>query len=302
MHSSLNRQLFSLSRRFSLLRNQNGEPLPLDSVRNRLAEQRAKGAEIQISEEEEDIMIEALSNMRVDRDSSSGQEDQFLNFHHDSPGSGYGASASDSSHRSTTGGLYSSGSSVYPQSSSLSSLAHPPSSPARSSKRHSNNLFGSGRFRDTSYIRSVKTSTSSRSAVSDTTSSTLSASKGSVARDQTNPTPRAATPEGNGDTSSSSVPSSPYNDDKTPVARTTVLPPTSFQAKTMTAAQVKRASMALEAAIRGLEEDEETIVAPRSAPLSAGIPYGYKSPTAVRTLTLSHPSLAHSLTGCGSAR
>ncbi|ELU44631.1 Bestrophin domain-containing protein [Rhizoctonia solani AG-1 IA] len=50
----------SLSRRFTLLRGQNGEPLSIDDVRTRLANQRANGHVNQVTEEEEEIMIDAL--------------------------------------------------------------------------------------------------------------------------------------------------------------------------------------------------------------------------------------------------
>ncbi|CAE6407955.1 unnamed protein product [Rhizoctonia solani] len=50
----------SLSRRFTLLRGQNGEPLSIDDVRTRLANQRANGHVNQVTEEEQEIMIDAL--------------------------------------------------------------------------------------------------------------------------------------------------------------------------------------------------------------------------------------------------
>ncbi|KEP55580.1 bestrophin domain protein [Rhizoctonia solani 123E] len=50
----------SLSRRFTLLRGQNGEPLSIDDVRTRLAHQRANGHINHVTEEEEEIMIDAL--------------------------------------------------------------------------------------------------------------------------------------------------------------------------------------------------------------------------------------------------
>jgi hypothetical protein len=64
----------SLSRRFTILRNSAGEPLSPSQVRQRLAEQRSRGEAIHISEEEEDMMIEALEHMRgaiVPQESSS---------------------------------------------------------------------------------------------------------------------------------------------------------------------------------------------------------------------------------------
>src|SRR3954464_12710728 len=55
----------SLSRRFSLLRKSTGEPISLDDMRQRFVEQRAKGTPNTISEEEEEMLFEALSKMRT---------------------------------------------------------------------------------------------------------------------------------------------------------------------------------------------------------------------------------------------
>ncbi|KIK59838.1 hypothetical protein GYMLUDRAFT_44306 [Collybiopsis luxurians FD-317 M1] len=109
-----------LTRRFSLLRNSSGEPLPVDLLRSRLAEQRARGVENHISEEEEDMILESLG----------------LRTKYSAPSTDSSESAMRQSARST------------------STLTYSPST-SRSAKRYSNNLFGSGRLRDYSYARSV---------------------------------------------------------------------------------------------------------------------------------------------------
>ncbi|KAH8833523.1 hypothetical protein DL96DRAFT_443534 [Flagelloscypha sp. PMI_526] len=48
----------SLSRRFSLLRSTTGQPVSIDSLRVRLAEQRARGDPAYVLEEEEDMILD----------------------------------------------------------------------------------------------------------------------------------------------------------------------------------------------------------------------------------------------------
>lgn len=52
-----------LSRRFSLLRSQSGEPVPLHDLKSRLASQRARGARNHVSEEEENLILDTLSSI-----------------------------------------------------------------------------------------------------------------------------------------------------------------------------------------------------------------------------------------------
>jgi hypothetical protein len=59
----------SLGRRFSIL-NRNGI-LAADRIRSKLAEQRAAGDENRITEEEEDLLMYALSSLQIDRSNSS---------------------------------------------------------------------------------------------------------------------------------------------------------------------------------------------------------------------------------------
>lgn len=63
--SSLTIQVPSLTRRFTLLRSSSGDPLTLDDLRSKFAEQRVRGVPNQISEEEEDMILETLGRMRT---------------------------------------------------------------------------------------------------------------------------------------------------------------------------------------------------------------------------------------------
>ena len=57
----------SLTRRFSVLRNSSGDPIGVDDLKHKFAEQRARGAEHQVTEEEEDMILEALGRIRTSR-------------------------------------------------------------------------------------------------------------------------------------------------------------------------------------------------------------------------------------------
>ncbi|KAF8610822.1 hypothetical protein BDV93DRAFT_601779 [Ceratobasidium sp. AG-I] len=196
----------SLSRRFTLLRGQNGEPLSIDDVRSRLAQQRANGHANQVTEEEEQIMIDALIRAHsIDPTATSGSDSE-----------GY-TTATANEHPSE------------------------PASPA--SKRHSNNMFGSARFRDQSYIRSAT-------------------------RSHADPPPSHLTVAGPRKTALS-TPSAPVNLPATPVEDF------SFDAylsdSQLSPAQIRRASLALQDAIQEFDEEgeeDEQILAPRSGPLA----------------------------------
>ena len=114
----------SLSRRFTLLRAASGDPVTLDELKSKLAEQRARGAENYLSEEETDMFLQTLGRMRPKPSASSTSSDSTL-----SPARG--------SIRSTD--------------TTTSSVTSTPAS----AKRYSNNMFGSGKFRDHTYLRSV---------------------------------------------------------------------------------------------------------------------------------------------------
>jgi serine/arginine repetitive matrix protein 2 len=286
---------FSLSRRFTLLRNSNGEPLSLNDMRSKFAEQRARGAENQISEEEEDMIVQALGEIQAAN--ITGSQSSFPPTPNNtaaafSPGTDgtfarqQNIPAQDptggeldypTSVRSGTASIASSPSSVYPRSNPSSTSASRTSTSSRyTSKRNSNNLFGSGRFHDTSYLHSVSKASmgSSRS----TTSLIGSDSHGGSVR-STHSTRETEADSGqalasdadlSGDSvaipgkvsSSRAWPASPYS----PFS---ALPPR--LSKEFTLQQARRTSLALEQVIRGLEEEaEETIMVPRTSSSKAG--------------------------------
>src|ERR1700742_4566672 len=137
----------SLSRRFTVLRAASGEPVSLGDLKTRLIEQRARGAEHHLSEEEMDTLLQTLGRLRSKPSTSSTSGDSI-----DGP-------ARESLQSTDTNGS--------------SSTPTP-----RSTKRYSNNMFGSGKFRDHTYLRSVakerggKGSAGRRSANSSSTTNT----------------------------------------------------------------------------------------------------------------------------------
>jgi hypothetical protein len=74
---SANMLWHTLARRFTLLRSEEGEFVGLDHLRARLAEQSSRGAPNQVSEEEENMILEALGRMRV-RVAAAEQRDDLL--------------------------------------------------------------------------------------------------------------------------------------------------------------------------------------------------------------------------------
>lgn len=269
--SSLTIQAPSLTRRFTLLRSSSGDPLTLDDLRSKFAEQRVRGVPNQISEEEEDMILETLGRMRTKNAALSTTSSSKLE-------GGSGANATDlgmesdytherTSHISTT-----TSSTTYPASSVTSS----PSPSSRSTKRYSNNLFASGRFREYSYLRSVsQRSGSSRGAASITPSDSDHSLREKPSSNYSESL-RPATPDGSGPVSS--VPSSP--NDKTPLARSTSLissiedfpsqaladnNKSSTHPSSINSVSVQRVELALECVIRDFEEAEDEILMPRTA-------------------------------------
>ena len=106
----------SLSRRFSVLRSSSGAILSVDALRLKFAEQRARGDQVQVTEEEEDMLFETLGLRNRGAAPSKSQENVS-----DTAGSG---------------------------------------------RRYSNNLFGSGKLRDHTYIRNARGSSRAQSAAS----------------------------------------------------------------------------------------------------------------------------------------
>lgn len=153
--------------------------------------------------------------------------------------------------------------SVRSNTTATSSFSSSPASNGK--KRYSNNLFGSGRFRDYTYVRSV---TQSRASGSVRGQSTLEPPQHT--QDASYPdTLRAATPEeGHSDSngklsirSAPLIPPAPYGEHPLSAAEYRL-------SKTLGPAVFKRASVALGNAIRELEEEaEDEIVMPRSAPI-----------------------------------
>lgn len=151
------------------------------------------------------------------------------------------------------------------------------SSPARS-KRYSNNLFGSGRLRDYTYLRSVGSSRNSAGGSSKTASITPS---------EESTTPRANT-SSIADSVSSSNPPTDSNEEESLLSHPTtsandqssVVSASSSISEPISAAEyrlqkslgptgLKRASLALESVIKEIEDEEveEEIVLPRSTPI-----------------------------------
>ncbi|KAF7363311.1 hypothetical protein MSAN_00986300 [Mycena sanguinolenta] len=224
--------LTDLSRRFTLLGASSRDPLSVDALKSRLADQRTRGAENQISEEEEEMIIETLGLRRAGR-----------------PDEGDEYSSSSVSARSAA---------------SLGS-----SNTSTSSKRYSNNLFGSGRFRDYSYMRSVsqaktasmRTSNSSRT---HTASYTDSIRPVTPEANATSSPPPSSSPETLAVRSAPLNPPAPYGGQPLSVAEYRL-------SKTLGPSVLRRASLALEEAIKAIEEEaEDEIVMPRSPPVPRG--------------------------------
>lgn len=160
------------------------------------------------------------------------------------------------------------------RNSTRSSTSSSPSS--RSTKRYSNNLFGSGRLRDYTYLKNVTSSRGSASSSSRTVSLTpTEASEKTLSF-------RPVTPDGSNP--SSSVQSSP-NEKTSPIRSAPLVPSTpsgeqQLQAitvaeyrlqKTLGPSVLRRASLALDEAIREIEDEvEDEILLPRSVPIPHG--------------------------------
>ena len=237
----------SLTRRFTLLRSEDGEFVGLEHLRARFAEQRARGAPNQVSEEEEGMILEALGRMRV-RTAAAEQLDDLSS----DPGISHRQSATNSLDTS---------SSLMGNVVGNVSPTPAPKNAGRAQKRYSNNLFGSGKFRDDVYIRSVR-GNSGRSILSNagldvnTTSRMLQTKNNFL---------RPGSPE-DGDSSGISAPSSPnvFTDrESLSTSRSAFLdssPNTSAEIRlshTFNPEAFKRASLALEEVIREIEEEAE---------------------------------------------
>ena len=132
---SANMLWHSLARRFTPLRSEDGVPVGLDHLRARFAEQRARGAPNQVSEEEESMTLEASGRMRV-RTTAAEQQDDLL------------SDSGISQRQSSTNSLDTSTSSLMGNMVGNVSTTPAPKDTKRAQKRYSNNLFGSGFLRD----------------------------------------------------------------------------------------------------------------------------------------------------------
>ena len=236
----------SLTRRFTLLRSEDGEPVGLDYLRARFAEQRARGGPNQVSEEEESMILEALGRVRV-KTAAAEQQDTLLSDPGISP------------RQSSTNSLDTSTSSLMGNVIGNISPIPSPKNTKRGQKRHSNNLFGSGKFRDDVYIRTIR-GTSGRSAFSNVG---LDASTISRTLQTGNNFPRPGSPE-EADSSGISAPSSPNaltDRESLSTLQSAFLdssPNTSTEIRlshTFHPDAFKRASLALEEVIREIEEE-----------------------------------------------
>ena len=224
----------SLSRRFTLLRAASGDPVTLNDLKSKLADQRARGAENYLSEEEADMFLQTLGRMRSKPSSSS--------------------TGSDSIHS--------------PARESLRSTDTTTSSvmtTSSSAKRYSNNMFGSGKFRDHTYLRSVakeraaKGSAGKRSAAGSSTSS------------RTYKTSDAPIPE---ESMLTDTEPSAHDSDASALASGVETSTSELEqsiVKTFQPGHLRRASMALHEVMREFEEDgdgdgdgDDKILIPRS--------------------------------------
>ncbi|KAG6831191.1 hypothetical protein H0H92_012331 [Tricholoma furcatifolium] len=242
-----------LSRRFSLLRSASGEPVGIDVLRSRLADQRARGAEAQITEEEEELIFDTIHNFRSIPSPPLGQRSE------------------ENSNFSSTEDFRQSSSTMQSSISPSSSTTSVTSPSGRSAKRYSNNLFGSGH--DYNYVRSVAKSTSSRTSSLTPTASSYRRGNTSASVDSHRP----STPEDSlqstsntpPDRDSSPVRSQPFSSSGPYGEQQHLVSVAEYRiSKALGPSALKRASMALEAAIKEFEEEaEDEILMPRSTPI-----------------------------------
>jgi serine/arginine repetitive matrix protein 2 len=223
MHDSVSTSSHSLSRRFTLLRNNTGSPATLDALRSRFAEQRARGSANQISKEEEDMVLASLKRLQPR------------------------STTTTTSKSSDTDG----------EDSQSTATASP------SKKRYDhNNLFGaSGRLRDYSYVRTARTSGASASSRSNSAKASMQHHNMDASSTVSSPpgTPKASE---RFSTQTGTAQQRGENDFQGPV-----------DAEKVSESFPKRASLALEAAIREMEEEaEDEIVMERSTPITRTSP------------------------------
>jgi serine/arginine repetitive matrix protein 2 len=224
----------SLSRRFTLLRAASGDTVTLDHLKSRLAEQRARGAENYLSEEETDMFLQTLGRMRSKPSASS--------------------TSSDSTHSPARGSLRSTDTTT----SSVTSTSS-------TSKRYSNNMFGSGKFRDHTYLRSVAKDRAGKGSAGK-----RSAANSSISG-RTYKTSDAPIPE---ESTHTDTESSVHDSDTTALASGVETSTSELEqsiVKTFRSGHLQRASMALDEVMRQFEEKvdddgdgDDKILLPRS--------------------------------------
>src|SRR5712671_5071753 len=210
----------SLSRRFTLLRAASGDPLSLDDIKAKLAEQRVRGAENHLSEEETAMFLQTLGRIRSKPSASSTSGDSSLSTPRESLRS---SDTATDSIQSNSG----------------------------SAKRYSNNMFGSGKFRDHTYLRSVAKERAGKGSASSRRSanSSLSTSGRSYkASDTSIPEDPQTDPEFSAHDSDTTLPSG------VKVATSEL---EQGIVKTFQPSHLRRASMALEEVIREIEEEAD---------------------------------------------
>ncbi|KAI0086622.1 hypothetical protein BDY19DRAFT_995640 [Irpex rosettiformis] len=270
---------YSLTRRFSVLRNSAGEPIGLDEIKFKLAEQRARGSENRVSEEEEDMILEALSRLRT---KGSTSRTGAITEEGDTQGervlSGYTETGSRISESPSFAGSQSVQSTTTTSSVLHGSTSNASLSSAKGSqvgRRMSNNLFGSGKFHDQSYMRTAyqrrtTTSTGSRSSVKNSDStvsmSTITSSRigphNSVYSDLQSLRP--ITP----DSSSAYGSSAPSSPNRGPHERELIMDVRPDLSRTLVPEVLGRASLALDEVIRELEEEGDDEIVMERSPIS----------------------------------
>lgn len=269
-------------------------------IRSKLAQQRAHGAKERITEEEEELMFAALSSIQGIRkrgNSTASEVETSVDSQYSEGVNGtrlQGTSTGDHSNDSSDSPSGTE-SSIYPFAS-LSSHGSSSSPP----RRHSNNLFGSSRFKDGGYMRSARRTRSSLSANSQDSAQGTAASPSENER-------HSDLPEVTEEHGSSTPPTQDEatqttqqlsDKEKTPVFRTTKLPtaPRLSNGNTLTVAQLQRMSAALDRAISAIvenehdaDDDDERILAPHSVPL--GGTYPNRRPPTVSTYLSPPPEM-----------
>lgn len=248
----------SLSRRFSLLRSSASDPAAFDHhLRSRLADQRTRGAVNQISEEEEDMLLNALGRIRLRHNTGEIS-------HEKSNGTAPTTAATTGDYGSDENGV----------KGSISATLN--SSPSRSGKRFSNSLFAPGRLRDYTYLKNVN---SPKSSASSTRTVSLTPTEMSVKKMSTSSilpnTPERTTPTISVQPSPNPVTDTEADEDDGSHTDNTFEEATSdfeYQLQNQLGPiNLKRASMALQQVMKEIEDElEEEILLPRTTPIPRG--------------------------------